>query len=418
MIVGFVIVPITIHYLSASKYGVWITLTSLISWFSFFDIGLGNGLRNKFAISIARGNILGAKQYVSSAYFLISIIAIGVTILFLFFQNWINWNSILNIAPSEILPEELFLLALITVISFNGNLVLNLIVVILTADQKPSIAAFLDLIGKSLSLFFIYVLTSYSSGSLVLFGVIYSFLTPTVLLCASIFFFRGKYAPIKPEYKYVKKEIGKELASLGWQFFVLQIAVILLYQTNNIIFGQLFGPTQVTAYNIVFKYFSILMMGFGIIMTPLWSVFTEAWTKYDLNWIKSAMKRMLQLWFVFFIVALIMLAFSERVYSLWVGEQKGVTFILSLLIGLWVMLNIWNGIFSQFLNGVGKIRLQMIVGIFVAILNVPLAITLGKEYGSEGVILSNVILSAAQVCIFPIQYYKLINGKASGFWNA
>jgi O-antigen/teichoic acid export membrane protein len=49
IISNFMLVPLTINYLDTENYGIWLTLTSFISWFSFFDIGLVNGLRNKFA---------------------------------------------------------------------------------------------------------------------------------------------------------------------------------------------------------------------------------------------------------------------------------------------------------------------------------------------------------------------------------
>ena len=39
--IGLMLVPLTINYLNPTKYGIWITLSSIIGWFSFFDIGLG-----------------------------------------------------------------------------------------------------------------------------------------------------------------------------------------------------------------------------------------------------------------------------------------------------------------------------------------------------------------------------------------
>ena len=56
MAIGLVLVPLTINYLNPTKYGIWITLSSVIGWFSFFDIGLGNGLRNRFAEAIANND--------------------------------------------------------------------------------------------------------------------------------------------------------------------------------------------------------------------------------------------------------------------------------------------------------------------------------------------------------------------------
>src|SRR5438876_10388425 len=53
--IGMIMVPMTINYVNPTQYGIWLTLSSMISWFSFFDIGLGNGLKNKLAAANASG---------------------------------------------------------------------------------------------------------------------------------------------------------------------------------------------------------------------------------------------------------------------------------------------------------------------------------------------------------------------------
>ena len=68
MIVGFLIVRITLDYLSQNTYGIWLTLTSFLAWFSFFEIGLGSGLRNKLAEALAVKNYELGKSYVSTTY--------------------------------------------------------------------------------------------------------------------------------------------------------------------------------------------------------------------------------------------------------------------------------------------------------------------------------------------------------------
>ena len=37
--IGLVAVPLTINYINPAQYGIWLTLSSMIAWFSFFDIG-------------------------------------------------------------------------------------------------------------------------------------------------------------------------------------------------------------------------------------------------------------------------------------------------------------------------------------------------------------------------------------------
>src|SRR5512137_2137737 len=64
--ISLVLVPLTLHYVNPTQYGIWLTLSSIIAWFGFFDIGFGNGLRNKFAEAKAKGDHELARTYVST----------------------------------------------------------------------------------------------------------------------------------------------------------------------------------------------------------------------------------------------------------------------------------------------------------------------------------------------------------------
>ena len=54
-IIVFLTVPVTLRCLGEYNNGVWLTISSVMLWIDNFDIGLGNGLRNKLAIYLARG---------------------------------------------------------------------------------------------------------------------------------------------------------------------------------------------------------------------------------------------------------------------------------------------------------------------------------------------------------------------------
>ena len=47
MIISFMLVPLTIGYVSSDLYGVWLTLSSILTWLTFLDIGISQGLKNK-----------------------------------------------------------------------------------------------------------------------------------------------------------------------------------------------------------------------------------------------------------------------------------------------------------------------------------------------------------------------------------
>ena len=52
-IVSLVYTPMLLSYLGDEKYGLWATVLSIITWINFFDVGIGNGLRNLLAKILA-----------------------------------------------------------------------------------------------------------------------------------------------------------------------------------------------------------------------------------------------------------------------------------------------------------------------------------------------------------------------------
>ena len=143
ILISLFLVPLTIHYLNPTRYGIWLTLSSIIGWLGFFDIGFGNGLRNKFAQSIAMGKHEQARVYVSTTYAILSIIIASVLILFFLINPFLDWSRILNTPGS--MSGELSILALIVFVFFCLQFVLQLITTVLTANQQPAKASLFNL---------------------------------------------------------------------------------------------------------------------------------------------------------------------------------------------------------------------------------------------------------------------------------
>ncbi|HEX9511595.1 MAG TPA: MATE family efflux transporter [Puia sp.] len=413
--ISLVLVPLTIHYVKPTQYGIWLTLSSIIGWFGFFDIGLGNGLRNKFAEALAKGEHEAARIYVSTTYAILTIIISAALLIFFCINPFLNWSKILNSPPD--MAHELSILAMIIFVFFSIQFVLQLITTVLTADQQPSKAALFNFFGSLFSLTVIFILTKTTTGNLIYLGLSLG-LTPVLVLSASsLWFYSHKYKKYAPSVKYVDFKFARSLMGLGVKFFILQIAVIVLYESSNIIISQLFGPAQVTPYNIAYKYFGVIPMVFGIIMTPFWSAFTEAWTKKDFDWIKNTMKKLNLISILLIIVTMFMLAFSNFVFKLWVGKDVTVPISISIVLAAYFIINARQMIYIYFLNGIGKIKLQLYSGIIGMIVNIPMAIFFGKKFGVAGVVLSTVILNGINMIWTVIQYNKIINNKATGIWN-
>lgn len=418
ILIGFAMVPLTLSYLDPTKYGIWLTLFSVISWFSLFDIGLGNGFRNKFAEALAENKRKLARVYLCTTYVILVLLSGLIFCTFLVVDRFVDWSRILNCSPE--LSGELRIVIFSVVAFFCISFVLQLITTVLIADQRPAKANLLKMLGNLLSLAIVIILNQMTqNGSLVYLGIGLSASPALLLLVGTIFYFSRDYREFIPSIRYVKFSYAKDLTSVGLQFFIIQMGALVLYATDNIIISQLFNPEAVTKYNIVFKYFQNVLIIFALISQPLWSAYTEAYVKRDLDWIRRVIKKSLRIWVLLATLVLFMLVVSDDFYRLWVGDELRIPFSLSLTMALYTLLVTFVTIFVSFINGIGKLRIQLFASLFTILVNIPLSIFLAKNMhlGPAGVLLGTCIIFLLSFILYPLQYYKIIQGKARGIWN-
>jgi O-antigen/teichoic acid export membrane protein len=415
ILISLLLVPLTLNYLSPYEYGVWLTLSSILTWINYFDIGLANGLRNKLAETFATEDKSLGQIYVSTTFFLLTAIMTACFLLFLIFQPIINWSMILNVAPGMV--EHLNSIIVIAFGFFCLSLIFKLTGIILIADQRPATNDLITLVGSALTLIIIYVLVRTSQGSLQKVILTFTAIPAFVLVATYPILFAKRYKYLSPTVQAVKLEYTKDLIGLGVQFFLMQISSIILFSSSNLIIAHLLGPEQVTPYNIVFKYFSFVTLLFNLIITPMWSATTEAYAKEDYAWIQNGLRSMLKIWGVSVVGVILMTLGGQFVYSLWIGHQIVIPFMLTLLMGAYTIIWLWSVCFSTFLFGIGKLRLQLVNITLVAVLFIPLAIFLTRLWGIYGIVLALTLSNLSGAILNPIQFRKILAGKARGIWN-
>ncbi len=414
---GFIRLPLILKFIDKEFYGIWLTLSSTTHWFEFFKIGINSGLRNKLAESLAKGDNEKARIYVSTTYAIISIIAASLLIILLTVNHFVDWPKILN-APDS-LAKELSFAAIILFSCFAFRFILNILSTILTAIQKPSIDDGIRTLSTLIYLLIIFILIRTTKGSITIVALATSVTPVVIFFVATLVFFNGKYRYLRPSLKYVQFKHYRDLVNLGFKFFIIQISVAVMLYTDNIIISHVTSPGDVVTYNIARRYLEVTSMGFSIILAPLWSAYTQAYHDKDYEWIKSTVKKLVKLWAVLCVGIIIMVLVSDFVYKIWIGEEIIVPFLLTSLMGLFFALNTWNTIFVYFINGVSKIKLQLITSIFLTVLNIPISVFFAKtlKMGVSGVIMGTIVCVFAGTILHPIQYYKIINNKARGIWN-
>lgn len=402
---SFLLVPIMLNYAGTERFGIWVTLYSVLSWVMFFDLGLANSLRNRMSACVAKADWAEAQIAVSSAYYAIGAAVLILYALFLAASFWIDWTHIFNAHTVE--NREIWICMLIFSFLFLANFLLSSVNQLLHATLETSRVVMGQALASILALATTWLLNEWIAPSLIFLAALYggSQLTSSLLLNA--YFFR-KNPKVIPKWSSFSKYEARQLIIRGWRFFVIQLAVIAIFATDKIIMTQLFSPDTVAGYEVVYRLFSAVLIGSSLLLAPLWSSYTHLWAKGEILAAKNLLRKSNLIFLILTLPAAALFIFSERIIDLWIGNHLSIPDGLYIAVFAFVLLRIWCDIYAYFLNGTGMIRVQMWLAVAQCLMNVPLAIWLGKSYGPEGVIWASFLTLSLSGLLLPAHAFFAI----------
>ena len=415
ILTSFLIVPLTINYIDATQYGIWMTISSIVAWAGFFDLGLSNGFKNKFAEARANNDDKKAKEYVSTTYILMTGIMTIVLFAFLLVNNFINWPRIIN--GSEKYRSVLHDVFAVLSFFFCMNMVVNTFAKLLEADQHPSIAALISGIGQLLSLLVIYLLVKISNGNLLNLALFYSCIPFFTMLAASVLMFTfSHYRQFRPTFRSFRKELISNIMGIGLKFFAIYLCLIIVFQLMNIVLSREVGPLAVTQYNIANRYFNVAYMFAMIVVTPMWAAFTDAYTKRDFSWMNSTVRKFEKAILLSIGILTLMCIASPFIYKIWIGNNVEVPHALSIATAVLILAQIAGAVYMSLLNGIGAVSIQFLIYLLFAIIAFPLMTICCREFGVLGITLVPTAVYILQAIVGRIQIWKIINRTATGLW--
>lgn len=407
ILIGFLTIPLTLHYISVSDFGIWMTITFLTSWFSLVDVSFGNGLRNSLVLFFNTGDINTARRYVSTLYFLSGLLALALAVAFLAIGQVLNWTQLLNIRSDN--PAQVNSIITYTLVSFSVQLLLKPIISILLADQKAALSSWILLVINVITVAIIFLGSNYLDKSLVTIAHIYNLVPIGVLTLVSVYLFVNSYAGIAPGLAHVDLSLSRELVTVGGQFFVLQLVSVLVFTSGGLFISYFLGSDQVGPYSIANKYFSVIMVLYGIIITPYWSAFTDAYVKRDKAWIENTLHQLNRISAGMTLLAGLMILAANTVFRLWIGPDIIVPTDLAIWLVVYVTSFIFLSNYNSFVNGTGRINRLVYASLFGAVLYLTAIIVLFRwvEAGPASIVIAGTAWNAGMllVCLFE---YKTI----------
>ena len=382
-------VPLTVHYLGAERYGLWMAISSIMALMSFADLGLGNGLLNAIPKANGRNSIKDVQTAVSSTFYMLLSISGILLLIFLIIYPFIEWQNVFN-AQSKLALEESGPTMFVLVITFLINMPLGIVRRIQDGYQEGFKFQIWLLFGSIVSLAGLLICIYLETGLPLL---VFAFSSGQLIatLINGIVLFGKRRQELLPRFNYFDFTTGKYLFKTGLVFFLLGIFTLLANASDGFILAHTLGPASVAGYEIVKKLFFFSMFT-QFIIQPLWPAFGEAMESGDYGWIKRTLQKALRLSILSgAVISFPILVFGKQIISIWVGEEFIPSW--SLLIGfyIYIVLNNYVGTMSTFLNSGDFVRKQISLLGLVALTSILLKYYLSLSFGASGIIWATII---------------------------
>ena len=409
------IVPVTLGYLNDEVYGIWLTMSSILYWFAFFDIGLGNGMRNYLTEAISQGDYNLARSYISTTLILLTGLALLIGCVAAIPLTAVDMNSLFN--TTSVSGTELRKALAIAIIFTLALFVVKNIGYLFVALQKYAINDFLTVFSSVLALLVIYVLTKTTTGNLMYVICAFTGIPVLFYILAAVPIFH-KYKKMRPSIHSFDIALGRKIVGKGLGFFFIQItSCLVIYGSSNLFITQYAGPKDVTTYNIAYKFFNLLAIGYTVVISPMWNAYTDAYVKGDMAWIQKTFKRSLNMWGWTVLVGFIMLASCSLFYRLWIGQTIQIPFALSMSVFFYITMFNLNNCVTYLLNGLNKIRVQIYTSVIFTAIYIVFVTQVWKNIGTIGIVIGMAASYGMMAIIHFYQCRLLISQRAKGSWN-
>jgi O-antigen/teichoic acid export membrane protein len=387
--------PLLAKYLGQEQFGVWLVASSFLTWSSIADLGLANTLKNNLAEADGQGDMLRAKQAVTSTVLAVSgLTAILLTTL-LISSPLIPWPKIFNVQQGA---TEIMIFGLVCSLIFVARIPLSIPNQIYSGYQEGYYYQAISGATNILALLILGLATKVGGNLPTLAWAFFGTMLVGDIVAGWHLF--GWHRPeLRPTKGSFDRSIATKIIRSGLQVWVVQISAIAVFQTDLIIVTQLFGAQEVAIYGVALRLFTIVSWLQGAFLHPLWPAYAEAAIRGDRAWVLKTF------WRSAIISLMISLAFGGAlaiampyIIKLWINQNSQVDLLLLIgMVSTSVLTAVGNAI-GILANGLGQIKFQSLTAPVFALFNLGLSILLGKWLGMAGV----TIATSIGVLIFSI----------------
>jgi O-antigen/teichoic acid export membrane protein len=187
---------------------------------------------------------------------------------------------------------------------------------------------------------------------------------------------------------------------------------VIALQSINILVIRNFKPSLVVDFNLLFKFYFLLISIAYIIFNPIWSTFTASITKGDTALTTVLLKKSIKISMVMILLVPLMILISDRFIQIWSGTNFHSDLSTNLLFGFWVALVVYSEPFKMLIKGNGELNSFLWIAILSTVLQILLSILLIRnlKYGIDGILLSCIFSQLIYLIFFRLKTKSILIG--------
>src|SRR5690242_19166527 len=145
-------IPLSLQLLGAERYGLWLTVSSVLMWLNLSQMGFGGGLLNEIGKASARDDRVLMRRHISTAYLVFLILALLVFAVILGISQTPLAPALLGVGKAPNLVPEARALFLVAGALFAASLLTNAVGPVCMGLQEGYLAYGTFAAGSVLSL--------------------------------------------------------------------------------------------------------------------------------------------------------------------------------------------------------------------------------------------------------------------------
>lgn len=406
ILIGLIYVPMLLHFLGKSQYGLYQLMGSLIAYMAVMDFGLGNTITRYYSRYLAlkdeenQSNVLA----ISSIIYIILTIVVVIAGVILYFKLGDMFRKSLTV-DELVKAKQIYIIQLINIaITIPSNIFTSVI----NSHEKFIFVRGLSILQTVLQPFVVIAVMLYKADVIGLVIVISVFNIGTILIKIYYAMYKIK---VKIKLYCWNKVLVKEMTVFSFFIFLNMVIDQIYFKTDQLILGMIAGTSVVAVYSIASQldmyYINFSSSVNSVFLPRIAAISAKTEDMTEINGMFNKVGRI-----QYAVMAMLLSGFilyGKSFIIFWAGPDFEGAYYMALIVMVPLIIPLIQSMGIVIIQAKNKhaFRSKMYLGI--ALLNIALSIPLAKMYGGIGCAIGTATgLIVGNWFIINVYYHKVI----------